>query len=115
MTNTAFDLTFTAFLILLQAKVDAYNNEPVRPGSAPNICGTKFVTEVGQKRTRVVAVRTFNGEISDQRSAYYFVDHQTGDILKPDGWKRPANGARGNIFSPNPVEHCGPHGVAYLG
>jgi hypothetical protein len=32
-------------------------------------------------------------------SAHSFIDKATGDVLKPDGFKRPAKGARGNIFS----------------
>lgn len=32
------------------------------------------------------------------RSVHSFVDLETGDILKADGWERPAKGARGNIF-----------------
>jgi len=33
------------------------------------------------------------------RSAWAFVDKETGDVLKPHGWKGPAkNFARGNIF-----------------
>lgn len=31
-------------------------------------------------------------------SAFAFVEIATGDVLKPDGWKRPAKGKRGNIY-----------------
>lgn len=48
------------------------------------------------------------------RSAHCFVDLWTGNVLKPDGFKKPAKGARGNIFNPNPVEFMTPHGTAYL-
>jgi len=31
--------------------------------------------------------------------AYSFIDMSNGDVLKPNGWKRPAKHARGNIFN----------------
>ena len=40
--------------------------------------------ERGPRYTRVVSSKW------GQRSAYCFVDNATGDILKPDSWKRPA-------------------------
>lgn len=33
-------------------------------------------------------------------SAWCFVDRDTGDILKADGWKKPAKGARGSVLKP---------------
>ena len=46
--------------------------------------------------------------------AYCFIARENGDILKPASWKAPAKHARGNIYNANPLEGCGPHGVAYL-
>jgi hypothetical protein len=34
------------------------------------------------------------------KSAVAFIDKATGDVYKPDGWKKPARGVRGNIFTP---------------
>lgn len=45
----------------------------------------------GQRYIRIVA------ETPGQRSSWCFVDTTNGDVLKCDGWKRPAKGARGNI------------------
>ena len=38
----------------------------------------------------------------------------SGDILRPEGLKKPAKHVRGNIFNEDPLECCGPYGVAYL-
>lgn len=48
------------------------------------------------------------------RSAHAFIDRDTGNILKPDGWKKPARGVRGNIFKPdNGANALTPHGTVY--
>jgi hypothetical protein len=44
-------------------------------------------------------------------SAHAFIDKATGDVLKPDGYKRPAKGARGNIHTGD--FGVGPHGANY--
>jgi hypothetical protein len=47
-------------------------------------------------------------------SAWAFVDVETGDLLAPASWNRPAKRARGNIFSANPflfVNAFGPRRV----
>jgi len=50
--------------------------------------------ERGRRYCRIVSAYVNN---PDSRSAFCFVD-QDGTILKADGWKRPAVGARGSIF-----------------
>ena len=67
-----------------------------------------ITTEPGKRYARIVY--TTNGA----RSSYGFVDMQSGDILKSDGWKKPAKHARGNINSEKPLSCCGPYGIAYL-
>jgi hypothetical protein len=50
----------------------------------------------------------------DQRSVYCFIDPMTGDVLKSDGWKRPAKGARGNLFDDtNGMGRMTVYGAAY--
>ena len=49
------------------------------------------------------------------RSAFAFVDTQTGDLLKPAGWKAPAKGARGNLYDEAGWKNShGPWGMNYL-
>ncbi len=51
-----------------------------------------------QKRMRVWCQYASNTNPDDRGSCYAFVDLESGDILKPAGWKAPAKHARGNIF-----------------
>jgi hypothetical protein len=61
------------------------------------------------KRCRIVR------EDSGSRSVHCFVDMATGDVLKADGWAKPAKHARGNIYRPdNGLKAMGPYGAAYL-
>lgn len=48
-------------------------------------------------------------------SAYAFAERATGNLLKPGGWKgpEPRRIVRGSIYAANPLEGCGPYGVAY--
>ena len=55
------------------------------------------VSKGGRKFTRVT--RTFYGSAS----VHCFVDNATGDILKGDGWKRPAKGVRGHVTDEIPT------------
>lgn len=65
--------------------------------------------ETGKKYARIVRC-----DSGPARSAYAFVSIEDGNIYKPDGWKRPAKHARGNIFDDKPLACCGVYGVAYL-
>lgn len=47
------------------------------------------------------------------RSVHCFIDKTTGDILKADGWKKPARWARGNIFVSS-TEGMSSTGARYL-
>lgn len=68
----------------------------------------------GRRYARIVSQSVFQGAVQNGRSCWGFIDLGTGDVLKSDGWKRPAKHARGNIFSSSPLANIGPHGPAYL-
>lgn len=84
-----FDEAVTAFISHLKAVTDEYYARQYKTLTPP-------VYEVmrGKRYARIVRVDT----LGDGRSAHAFIDMTNGDILKPDGWKKPAKHARGNIY-----------------
>lgn len=87
----------------VQSMVDSYfaANYPTQ--------GVILSLMVGPKYARVV--RTDKGN-SPSRSVYGFVDLSNGNLLKADGWKRPAlNFPRGNMMGADPLMGCGPHSI----
>jgi len=95
-----------AFVARCQALINDYyarNYQNVKP---------PFLSVMyGDKNARVVA----QNADSTSRSCWCFVSLENGDVLKSDGWKRPAKHARGNIRDEHKgmkfVSHNGP---AYL-
>lgn len=76
----------------------------------PNIVRTVLSVEPGQKYARIVS-----SQDGQNRSAWAFVDLTNGDVLKSDGWKRPAKHARGNLYDASGgTASVGPYGPAYL-
>lgn len=67
-------------------------------------------TKIGIDRARRY-IRVHKTTGYGARSAYAFVDRLTGDVLKPAGWKKPAKGRRGNIYTGN--YGVTDHGAAY--
>jgi hypothetical protein len=70
----------------------------------------KIRVEYGTKYARLVR---YEEGVELSGSAYGFIDRLNGDLLKADGWKKPAKHARGSIFNENPLTGCGPYGMAY--
>ena len=68
-----------------------------------------FTYDVGRKYIRVWAIGFSGG-----RSAYCFIDRETGDVLKTATWKAPAkNGPRGNLYDGVGNTNC--YGVTQYG
>ncbi len=88
-----FEALFAAFLDAARAACTADYLRFSGNASAEHVA--KYTPDLtvmrGQKYIRIVA------ETPGQRSAWCFVDSTNGDVLKCDGWKRPAKGTRGNI------------------
>jgi len=113
-----FNTALNSFVAACQEVSDNYAKEwyPTVHSKAPT---TISVDNGGQKFKRIVR--------SDrvQRSVHCFVaisdGHnkkmgywKAGDVLKADGWKSPARGARGNIFDEqNGMSRMGEYGPAY--
>lgn len=89
-----FDEAFEKFMKYAQDLIDKNNEE-----NCPNI-KTTLEYSTGKKYVRVIIKDNHGGQ-----SVFCFVDKETGDVLKPDGWKKPAKHARGNIFTDDPAEY----------
>ncbi len=57
--------------------------------------------EMGKKNARFVI------DVGGQRSVLFFVELESGNILKAAGWKAPAKGVRGNVASSKPQAGSG--------
>lgn len=69
---------------------------------------TTFEAQPGKRYVRIVSKNPHG-------SAHAFIDLTNGNVLKPDGWKRPAPQPRGNLNDEHKgLKWMGPHGPAYL-
>jgi hypothetical protein len=103
-TNMVARADLDAFQARLQAKLTEWHLLAQNVGSPPEVS-----IEPGTKYARIVV-----SSAGPQRSAYGFIDLTTGDLLKADGWKKPAKHVRGNIYRENPLAGCTPYGMQYL-
>lgn len=87
VTGADFDTAAKGWLKKAQGVLDAY----YKKDSGDHILE---LTAGGKKYVRVVKVS--HGK---NKSAFGFICRETGNVLKADGWKRPARGPRGNIYS----------------
>ena len=82
-----------------------------------NIYSCVMSMEIGRKNIRIVRRELWNGqEEATNGSVHCFIDMANGNILKADGWKRPAPQVRGSIFNANfdIGKAVGEYGAAYL-
>lgn len=86
-----FETALARFLHLTQQHLNEYYAREFPRNTVPQL----DVSAGGVKYVRV-----FKQSGSGSRDAFCFVEVATGDVLYPDGWKRPAKGARGSIYSP---------------
>jgi len=99
-----FDQVLRSFIEDSQKKIDADESKYQYSQH------TKLETMSGAKYIRIVAVNQANSG----KSAWAFVDKETGDVFKPASWKVPAKHARANIFKPNTWSSVTAYGPAYL-
>lgn len=64
-----------------------------------------FEAEPGRKFTRIAQTPKLGGG----RSVYCFVQNDTLDVLKAEGWKKPARGIRANVRTVD-VNRIDPYG-----
>jgi hypothetical protein len=100
---------FGKFLVGAQAMVDKWAAQYLNIA----IRATVEAEELS-RYVRIARVERASGQVIS-RSAYAFIDKQTGDVLKPSSWKAPAKHVRGNINDEwNGLRFCDWHGPASL-
>ena len=76
-----------------------------------NLDPTLYSAKAGQKNVKII-VQDHNG--TDQ-SVFCFIRKADGAVLKAAGWKAPAKGARGTIYTDNPKEYgVSTYGANYI-
>jgi len=55
--------------------------------------GYTYAVKSGRKYDKITVQHSFNGG----QSVHAFVNRENGDVLKAEGWNKPAQGARGNV------------------
>lgn len=104
MTLDMLDEKMASFLAACQDAINAHYAKNYKNLDAPTL-----TVERNPKYWRVV-----RNEASGGRSVYCFIEAATGDVLKADGWKRPAKGVRGNLFDEsNGLARMTPYGTEY--
>lgn len=100
--DQTFDDRLHQFVTTLQAEQDAYMQ-----AHYPTLDKDKVEVEMGIKLIRIV-------KQGSQRMVYCFIDKSNGDILKAEGYRKPAKGKRGSIWNENcdvgegkPCDHYG--------
>lgn len=105
------------FVARCQELVDAHTK-----ATFPTLTSDLLVFDYGaaKRYCRVVATGRYVDESGNvvagtKHSAWCFVDLTNGDVLKADGYKKPARHARGNIRdAASGMSKIGPYGPAYL-
>ena len=76
--------------------------------------GPSVTVTKGRKYIKIIQAYP-NSSNAKGRSVYAFIDMETGSVLKPACWSRPAKHKRGNLFDiDNGLNCAGPYGIAYL-
>jgi hypothetical protein len=106
--NKDFDTALSDFLQDSQKKIDDNNTKYTY------VQRNKLDKLVGPKYVKIVDVLTSSEGKVISRSAWAFVDKETGDVFKPASWKAPAKHARANIYKPDSWKTVSVYGPAYL-
>ncbi len=103
--NQDFGTQLEVFLAWARQVVEAYYKKNFPKSTVPTLD-----IDDGKRYVRI-----WKSDGPSSRSAWGFIDKTNGNILKADGWKRPAPQKRGNIFErENWSKWVSPYGPAYL-
>jgi len=100
-TNPNFESDLRIWLAGAQAKITKHYQDRFPNQETPTLS-----LERGRRYIRVVRGEGPHGD--ERCSVFAFIDATNGDVLKAEGWKKPALHARGNIGDPS-------HGLARVG
>lgn len=102
----------TANITDFQQRLEAMVQEAHRRDAPNSRLTTHILLERGPKYTRIVRQQVASTGETVERSAYGFIANDTGDLLKSDGWKRPAKGIRGNLGDAEPLARCSQYSIS---
>lgn len=80
----------------------------------PNLTPPTLVEDEGLRYVRIWSQDKGEAARGSRGSAWAFIDKTNGNILKPDGWKKPAKHSRGNIYAADAMANVTSYGPAYL-
>lgn len=82
-TPEEFDKALSGFILAAQIKVDA------RFAQYAPLQSARLEAQRSPKYIRIVERNSINGVEQEHGSVFCFVDRETGNVLKPAGWKGP--------------------------
>lgn len=119
--NPEFPSRFRSFLTAIQGRMVKHYVADGMPNQMSIITfdeGSKYIRlwrrdrEILHKNGEII----FSGKLRSGKTVYAFIDKNTGNIYKADGWKKPnTKHIRGNIFEADyGLAATGPYGIEYL-
>jgi len=75
---------------------------------------SKLAISKGRKYDKIISEDVHDEERHSSKRVWAFVDKTNGNILKPEGWKKPAKHARGNIYEDDCMQFVTHSGPAYM-
>jgi hypothetical protein len=76
--------------------------------------GQKLTITKGRRYDKIVSEDVGHNFQTGSCIVWAFVDKTNGDILMPEGWKKPAKHARGNIYDEDRMLFVNHSGPAYM-
>ena len=96
--TTAMETTLESNIFLTEALIERLNDEwKVSALENGHVHSYKLGYDVAKRFIKVWRYDLFNGEVRDGRSIYFFIDKETGNVLKPASYRAPAKGVRFHI------------------
>ena len=75
---------------------------------------SKLSVNKGRRYDKIIVEDVHEESRRNSKMVWGFVDKTNGNILKPEGWKKPAKHARGNIYDEDRMLFVYHNGPAYM-